>query len=59
MLWKKFKVDNRDTITLFDIVRMSLLTHILAQYTISIPPEKVRKPSSSDVFRGYRNKTLG
>ena len=30
----------------------------LAQYSISIPPENVRKPKFSDVFRDYRNRTL-
>ena len=32
---------------------------ILAQCCISIPAENVRKPRFSDVFRGYRNGTLG
>ena len=32
---------------------------ILAQCSIVIPPENVKKPKVSDVFRGFRNGTLG
>ena len=42
----------------FSQVRVVYLTH-LTQCSISIPPENVRKPKVSDVFRRYRNGTLG
>ena len=32
---------------------------ILTKCSVSIPPENVRKPLVSDVFRGYRNLALG
>ena len=31
---------------------------ILGQYSVSIPPENVRKPEDFDISRGYRNGTL-